>query len=328
VPVLTSTAALVLPDANDDTWAKTKLDAGTWLRMPELLPALEDPMARVTVWNALRLAVADSEVAPDLALRIIEAGLPGEVEVVIGSTMRWAIEMLAAHYVPDGPPRADAMRRLAAVAELAMRGAEPGSSRQLAAARAYVAAAADVPALRAWLAGPALPPGLVVDDELRWLVVGRLASLGGADATVIDVESARDGSAQGQVHAARCRAALPTAEAKAAAWRAITGDAQLSNYEVYALAEGFWQPEQGEVTAPYVDRYFAEIAQTAELRHGWVVAQVAGLAYPRTAVSHTTLGRSDALLARSDLDSGIRRSVVDAADDLRRALASRERFGA
>jgi aminopeptidase N len=155
-----------------------------------------------------------------------------------------------------------------------------------------------------------------------------LAGLGGVDASALDAELRRDRSAQGQVHAARCRAALPTAEAKAAAWQAVTGDAQLSNYELYALAEGFWQPGQDEVTAPYVDRYFAEIAQTAGLRNGWVVARVAGLAYPQTAVSPSTLEQSDVLLARSDLDSGIRRSVVDAADDLRRALTSRQRFGA
>jgi aminopeptidase N len=103
-------------------------------------------------------------------------------------------------------------------------------------------------------------------------------------------------------------------------------DAQRSNYELYALARGFWHPEQTTLTAPYAERYFDEIAGTARVRRGWVVGRLAGLAYPRTAVSRRTLERSNALLARDDLDSGIRRAVVDAADDLRRALASRERF--
>jgi aminopeptidase N len=104
-------------------------------------------------------------------------------------------------------------------------------------------------------------------------------------------------------------------------------DEHLSNYELYALAEGFWRPEQTELTAPYVERYFDEIAGTAALRQGWVVAQLAGLAYPRTAVAPDTLDRSNALLGRDDLDAGVRRSVVDATDDVRRALASRDRFG-
>ncbi len=320
-----ATATLVLPDASDDTWATTSFDAQTWQRMPELLPALEDPLARVTVWNALRLAVADAEVSPALALDIVAAGVPGEIDVLIGTTMGWALDTLAAVYLAD-EARAEAMRRLADVAQFALREAEPGSGRQLAAARAYVAGSDDVERLRGWLAGNAVPCGLVVDDELRWDVVARLASLGAVDAAGIDAELDRDRSAQGLVHAARCRAMRPTAEAKASTWQTIMTDPQRSNYELYALTGGFWRSEQTGLTAPYVERYFAEIARTASLRQGWVVAHLAGLAYPRTSVSRATLERSQALLGSDDLDSGIRRSIIDATDDLRRALASRQRF--
>jgi aminopeptidase N len=76
-----------------------------------------------------------------------------------------------------------------------------------------------------------------------------------------------------------------------------------------------------------VSRYFERIAGTAGVRTGWVVARLALLAYPRTAVDHATLDLSEALLGHDGLDGGIRRSVVDASDDLRRALASSERFG-
>jgi aminopeptidase N len=103
-------------------------------------------------------------------------------------------------------------------------------------------------------------------------------------------------------------------------------DPAVSNYELYALAGGFWHPAQTDLTAPYVERYFAEIAATAGFRQGWVVGRVAELAYPRTAVSHDTLERSAAALVGDGLDPGVRRAIVDAADDLRRALASREKF--
>jgi aminopeptidase N len=320
--------ALVLPDGRDDTWAKLSFEAATWQRMPELLPTLADPLARVTVWNALRLAVADAELAPAFALDVIEAALPGEVEVVIGSVAGWAVDTLLAAYLPPGRPHRDGMRRLSGVAERTMHAAGPGSGRQLAAVRAYVAASDDIDRLRAWLTGGAVPAGSTVDDELRWAVLGRLATLGAVDTAAIDAELDRDRSAQGRVHAAGCRAMLPTAEAKASAWRAIMTDERLSNYQLYALATGFWRPEQIELTAPYVGRYFDEIAGTARLRRGWVVARLASLSYPRTGVSRETLERSDALLARPDLDSGIRRSVVDGGDDLRRALTSRARFAA
>jgi aminopeptidase N len=321
------TPALVLPDARDDTWAKTALAPEVWERMPSLLPALGDALARVSVWNALRLAVADAEVSADLALHIVEEAVSGEPDAVTGPVLRWAVDTVAGVYLPEGMRRAEGLRRLAHTADAAMRAAQPASGRQLAAARGYVAATPDAELLQAWLAGERLPQGVVVDDELRWAVLGRLSSLGAIAADEIDAELARDRSAPGQVHAAGCRAMLPTAEAKAAAWQAIMTDPRASNYEVYALAEGFWHPEHTELTAPYVERYFDEIAATARLRQGWVVARLAWLAYPSTAVAQDTLDRSAALLARPDLDSGIRRSVVDACDDLGRALTSRAQFG-
>ena len=47
------------------------------------------------------------------------------------------------------------------------------------------------------------------------------------------------------------------------------------------------------------------------------------LAYPRYAVAPRTRELAAALLARDDLVPGLRRAVVDADDDLRRALAAR-----
>jgi aminopeptidase N len=318
--------ALVLPDAGDDSWAKIAFDADTWRQMPARLPALPDPLTRIAVWNALRLAVADAELSPELALDIVEAGVVGEVDTVFTTLTAWALDALVGVYLPSGSARAEATQRLAGVAERTMRAADPGSGAQLAAARAYVAATDAVEALQGWLGGSSVPDGLVVDDELRWAVVERLAALGAIDAAAIDAEQARDRSAQGEVHAAGCRAVLPNADAKAAAWRTLMTDPKVSNYELYALGGGFWHPAQTELTAPYVERYFAEIPATGGFRQGWVVSRVADLAYPRTAVSRDTLDRSDAALAADDLDAGIRRSIVDAADDLRRALASREKF--
>jgi len=138
----------------------------------------------------------------------------------------------------------------------------------------------------------------------------------------------RDNTTQGAVNAAKCRASRPEPLAKLRAWETLMTDAQCSNYELYALAEGFWQPEHNVLTAPFVARYFDEIGGTAALRSGWVLARLAQYAYPWTAVHATTLERTEALLARPDLDEGIRRSVLDAGDDLRRALAAREKFAA
>jgi aminopeptidase N len=323
-----STPALVLPDVADETWAKISFDNDVWQRMPALLPSIKDQLARVSIWNALRLGVADAEIAPSLALGIVESAAKGEPsEVVLGTVLGWAVDTLAGVYLPGGPVRADAFARLAAAARETMTAAAPASGRQLTGVRAFVSASDDVELLRKWLRDDELLPGMAVDDELRWAMLERLASLGALDSAGIDRELAHDRSTQGTVHAAKCRALLPDPEAKAVAWQGMLTDAGRSNHELYATAEGFWRPEQTAITAPFVTPYFERIAGTAGLRSGWVVARLALLAYPRTAVDRATLDLSEAFLTRDDIDSGIRRSVVDASDDLRRALASRERFG-
>lgn len=59
---------------------------------------------------------------------------------------------------------------------------------------------------------------------------------------------------------------------------------------------------------------------------GWVVAESVREAYPRYAVSASTLATADALVDDPALDPSVRRAVVDSTDDLRRALAVRSRW--
>ncbi len=330
VPVsLDGHPVLTLPDASDQTWAKIALTATEWEAMPDLLPAVQDGAARVVIWNALRLAVSDAEIHPALALRIAESGLSTErIDAVIAEVARWAVDTLAGVYLPDGAPRENGYAGVAATAERIAEVAPPASGRQLAAVRAWVAATSDVARLSDWLAGRrCLPDGLLLDTELRWTVVHRLAALGAVTPADVDAEAAADHSAQGVVHAAECRALRPDPAGKERVWQTLMTDADRSNYELYALARGFWHPQQTELTAPFVQRYFAEIEATATLRSGWVVKRLASLAFPRTAVDAATLRSADSLLGRAALDQHIRHSVTDAADDLRRALGARVRFG-
>jgi aminopeptidase N len=319
-------AVLVLPNAGDETWAKIALDPQTWRQLPRVLPGVADPLARTVIWNALRLAVADAELDPAAALEIAVAAIAEEPnDAVVSSVLGWTVGSLIATFHP-AQTRPAAMARIAGAVLTAVRAAEPGSGRQLAAVRGLATCWSDVDRIRQWADGQALPDGLVVDAELRWSLLHRLAVLGKFSPAEIAEEAARDNTTQGAAHAARCRAAVPEPMAKVRAWETLMSDPDCSNYELYALAEGFWQPEQNVLTAPFVARYFDEIAATARLRMGRAVGRVAALAYPWTAVHPVTLERTEALLAGDDLDEGIRRSVLDAGDDLRRALAAREKY--
>ena len=178
--------------------------------------------------------------------------------------------------------------------------------------------------LRAWLA--ATPTGIDLDVDLRWRILGRLAGLGATDPD--ELRAALDAEPTGESRVAHMRASvsLPTPEAKALAWDVFTGRLDVPNYELEAAGTGMWRGGQEQLTAPYVERYFAELPAAATVRSGWVLADATEFFFPVTSLTQETLDRALRLAADPALDLSIRRRLGDAADDLARKLAIRSAF--
>jgi aminopeptidase N len=313
---------LLLLNDGDLTYAKIRLDDDSAAAVPLILPLLADPLARAVLWAATLDAVVDGERPVAELVALVLAALPAETEVVIVEDVLRATRGLVDRYsTPETRPAG--LHVLAQAADRLLAASEPGGSGQLAAARGLIGATVDTARLADWLAGRAVPEGLAVDDDLRWLIVYRLVVLGAAGPGVIEAEFERDRSSSGEQWAARCRAALPDAESKAAAWAAIIGDASLSNRLTELTAAGFWQPEQLDLLGSYVPRYFAEMPQMMRVRSGMSAERTAAAAYPHAAVDPQTRSLAAELLADADLDPILRRVVLDADDDMRRALAAR-----
>ncbi|MFJ6199693.1 aminopeptidase N [Micromonospora sp. NPDC092111] len=313
---------LLLPNDGDLTFAKIRLDPASADAVPTVLPVLADPLARALLWEEALDAATDGERPVAALVALLAAALPTETEVAIAESVLTRSRNLVDRYL-DPLARDAALLRTAGACATLLAGAPAGGSLQLAAARGLIAATADADLLIGWLAGRDVPDGLAVDAELRWAVLRRLVVLGAAGEAEIAAEASADRSAAGAERAALCRAARPELAAKDAAWEIITRDTTLSNRLVEAAAEGFWQPEQSELTATYVERYFTEMPAAARRRTPWAAERVAHLAFPRFAVAQPTRESAAALLARDDLTPGLRRAVTDADDDLRRALIAR-----
>ncbi|MFC0002695.1 aminopeptidase N [Micromonospora siamensis] len=314
--------ALLLPNDGDLTFAKIRLDPASAAMVPMLLPGLADPLARALLWREALDAATDGERPVSGLVDLIGAALPAETEVIITEDVLTLGRDLVDRYL-EPLAREAALLRIAGACGTLLAGAPAGGSLQLAAARGLIAATTDTGLLAGWLAGEGVPEGLAVDTELRWALLRRLVVLGGAGEPEIAAEATADQSATGAERAAGCRAARPDAAAKRAAWEIVVSNTELSNRMVEATAEGFWQPEQVELTAGYVERYFADMPAAARLRTPWVADRVAALAFPRYTVAQPTRELAAALLARDDLTPGLRRRVVDLDDDLRRALVAR-----
>ena len=94
-------------------------------------------------------------------------------------------------------------------------------------ARILVATAASEESLRgveAMLDGTESVPGIELDTDMRWLILGQLSEEGHADVALIQAAMAADPSDIGRRRGTACLAARPTAAAKEEAWKRV-GDA-------------------------------------------------------------------------------------------------------
>ncbi|CAL9291263.1 aminopeptidase N [Streptomyces sp. SudanB91_2054] len=318
--------ALAVLNDGDLTYAKIRFDTESFQALRTGLAGLPDPLTRAVVWNALRDAVRDGDLAPTDFLDIARTHLPHERDLaLVDGVLTFAGTQVADRYVTPGQ-RPAALATLTDLCRDLIRRTEDGDhpGLRLIAVRHRIATAAHPDTIAAWLADGTVPGGPELDPELRWRILTRLAVLGATDEAAIAAELAADPSATGQEGAARCRAALPDPEAKTRAWEAMFATDDLSNYLFTATAQGFWQPEQADLVRDYVPRYYAEAVAVAA-RRGPAIADAAGRwAFPAHAVDTDTLRLGRQCLDDAEPIPALRRKLTDQLDDLARALRVRE----
>ncbi|MGW1651705.1 aminopeptidase N [Streptomyces atratus] len=318
--------ALVVLNDGDLSYAKVRLDAKSWDTVVRDLSGIPDALTRAVIWNTARDMVRDGELAPTTYLEAARAHLPHETDLALAQgVLAFAETQIAGRYLaPEDRPAA--LATLTALCRDLIRRTEDGHNPglRLVAVRHLIDAATQPDTIQDWLTNGTVPGGPELDPELRWRILTRLAVLGATDETAITAELEQDPSATGQEGAARCRAALPTPDAKAAAWHTLFNDDSLSNYLFTATAQGFWQPEQADLVRDYVPRYYPEATRLAA-RRGPAIAEAAGrYAFPAYAVDADSLHLGEQALNNKDLIPALRRKLIDQIDDLRRALAVRD----
>ncbi|WP_435190725.1 aminopeptidase N [Streptomyces sp. bgisy126] len=318
--------ALVVLNDGDLTYTKLRFDETSQESALRGLSRIPDPLTRAVVWNALRDMVRDGDLAPVEYLAVAGAHLTEETELaLVQGILAFARHQIADRYV-TADERPAALATLNGIARALLRRTEDGEAPglRLTAVRALVDSATTPDKIASWLDEGTVHGGPELDPELRWRILARLAVLGATDEPAIAAELERDPSATGQEGAARCRAALPHPEAKAAAWSALFDSDDLSNYLFTATAQGFWQPEQADLVKEYVPRFYEAAAALGD-RRGPAMAEAAGRhAFPAYAVDADSLALGEHHLADTPMIPALRRKLVDQLDDLRRALKVRE----
>ncbi|MFJ1790883.1 aminopeptidase N [Kitasatospora griseola] len=320
-----SLPALVLLNDDDLTYCKVRFDERSLETLRTGLGDLagETGLARALAWSAVWNLTRDGLMPTRDYLDLVQrfAGRESDIGVLqsLHQQAGTALELYA-----DPARRAECGTALAEVALRELSQAAPGSDHQLAWARflADTAERADhLQLLRGLLEDTARIDGLTVDQELRWSFWLALATNGDAGAEELSAELARDNTASGRRQHTQCLAALPTPEAKAAAWSAVVDSDELPNALVEAQIAGFNQAGQRELTAGYVEPYFAMLESIWADRSIEIAMRIVGGFFPQYQTTPGTLAATDAwLTAHQDAAPALRRLVLECRDDLDRAL--------
>lgn len=316
--------ALVLPNADDRTYAKVRLDERSTQAVEAGLSTIDDPVARAVVWAALWNATRDGGLPVDRYLEAVIRHAPAEPNAaLLGDALAHADAALAHYAATDTRPAL--ARRWLDAAWTALHAAAPGSDAPLAWARAVGSAAmrddAHAAELTEILTGerPA-PAGLALDPELRWSWLTALATTGHADAADADAEFARDPSSHGETARRTALTARPDLDVRAAGWRAAWEDITLSNDHLDAVIAGVRAGGRRDLIAAFDDDYFARIRPAWEGRSIEIARRLVVGLFPAS----DSLAHVDAWLdAETDAPPALRRLVVEQRDALARDLRVR-----
>ncbi|WP_395511016.1 aminopeptidase N [Streptomyces racemochromogenes] len=315
VPELVGRArpAVVLLNDDDLSYAKVRLDEVSLANVTAHLGDFTESLPRALCWASAWDMTRDGELATRDYLALVLSGIAKESDIGVVQSLHRQVK-LAIDVYADPAWREQGLAVWTEAALEHLRAAEPGSDHQLAWARAFAATArtdAQLDLLAGLLAGTETVEGLVVDTELRWAFLERLAATGRADEAEIAAELERDATAAGERHAETARAARPTAEAKAAAWAAVVESGDLPNAVQEAVIVGFVQSDQRELLAPYAEKYFAVVKDVWDGRSHEIAQQIAVGLYPSLQVSQATLDATDAWLATAEPNAALRRLVSE-----------------
>lgn len=316
---------LVLVNDADLTYAKVRFDPASDAVVRSRAGMIEDPLARAVAWTALWDMVREGELSAASYVEAAMAASPTESQVPVLSAQLRNTEQAVRRFTEIDAVDA-ACAQVAATALKAVSTSPPGGDAQKLWLRTFARMAGGTPSEGALVAihrGEAVPTGIELDFETRWLLVRELATHGLLGAPDIEAELARDPNVTAEQYAATARGLLPTAEAKAEAWALVTTVGGAQGGIKSATALGFWHPSQSELLRPYLARYFDSLDEFWATDDGGEQAWVSTKNLAPDLVDEELLARAEEWLTLPDRPAMLRRTVTETAYEVRRALRNR-----
>ncbi len=317
-------ADLVLVNDHDQTYAKLRFDEKSIETMKNYLGTLDDSLARGLIWASLWDSTRDGELSASDYVAIAINALKSESDIAIVNATLMQLDTAVWAYAD--PKNRDGLRLALANAFGEMLDASaPGSDHQMQFARAFANNAvtpAQFDRIKEILNGSI--NGLVVDAEIRWYIFICGVKRGIFGAAEIETESKLDQTAHGVQWTAYAHAAIPTAAAKAEAFRSITED-NLSNTIHSYKCRGFNEPIHWDLLEDFAGSYFDSLLKVWETKGFEIAETTANLIFPAWVISEDTVKKAQHWLdvTGKDASHALRRAVLEGRDAMTRALKAR-----
>ncbi|GAB3585622.1 aminopeptidase N [Calidifontibacter terrae] len=313
---------VLLVNDDDLAYAKIRLDETSQANIIEA-PTGFDSLPRALVVGALWDMTRDAQLRARDMVGVLQslAGTEdnsGLLRMYLGS-LRQLTELYVAPDAQDDV-RAHVTATLRTLSEQSAGGSD-AQLQLLQAFAAYAKSPDDVAFVQSLFDGSATLDGLAVDQDLRWSLLTSLATAGAAGEEEIAAEEQRDATATGKERAATARAAIPTTEAKEAAWQRLVEDPTVPNQTIAALARGLQRTHDRSALQPFVEKYFAMLTDLWTSRTFHIASTIAELAYPVALASPELLARTQQWIDDNPkAQSGLARVVAEHRDGVQRAV--------
>ncbi|MDQ0030519.1 aminopeptidase N [Arthrobacter bambusae] len=328
VPALAGLARpdLVLLNDDDLAYAKVRLDPTSLATAKAHLKDFAGSLPRTLVWGSAWDAARDGETPARGYAELILANIASETDSSVIQTQLRQLATTLTYYVAAEHKDAATVAAADTLWELSTTAAA-GSDAQLQFVKSFAllaASSSQLDTIQAVLDGSTVLDGLTVDQDLRWELLTALVVGGREGQDRIDAELERDHTANGQNAAALATAALPTPEAKAAAWKKIVVTGELSNAIQSSAVTGFTRVLDTSLLEPYAEEYFEAVPEIVANRTHALAQQIVVGLYPAQLTTQATVDRTDKFLAELPVDSNaLRRMMLENRDGVARALKAR-----
>ncbi len=329
VPALVGRARpdLVLLNDHDLAYAKIRLDETSLATAIAHLGDIADPLARSLVWGAAWDQTRDAETAARDYIDLVLGNIGRETESTTVRTTLAQLQLAANAYVAPETRHATRIKVADALWKLAQ-DAPAGSDSQFQFVTAFAQAsttAEQVETVRRLREGEIALEGLSIDTDLSWQLLIALAAGGAVDAAAIDAALSADNTAKGAESAATAKAAIPTVQAKRAAWASLVDSDDLPNTVVRTTTLGFQHASGKDLLAGFVDDYFDMITDVWNSRTYKIAEYLVVGLYPAPLASTELRDATRAWLASHPDIPALRRLVSENLAGVERALAAQER---